>query len=184
MNLLCAEGLPDIVPFDIDSYLRQLDQWALRIRELTEFNIGRFHEDPARFDHSEPIWRLLCIASTLKNEFRIHYREELKFAISDSRDSSNLLLHGLLGPMRHGTCSSLPVLMVAIGRRLGYPMFLCHAPGHVFCRWEGLNSPNTAWRERHNIDYNGDDLNVHDDEYYRHWPFEWSAAIYTPRGSE
>lgn len=53
------------------------------------------------------------------------------YDFSDSRDD---LLHGLL-IRRLGTCTSFPVLFVAIGRRLGYPMHLAIAKGHVLCQW-------------------------------------------------
>jgi hypothetical protein len=55
-------------------------------------------------------------------------------------DPSKVFLHGLLGPERVGTCSSLPVLYVAVGRQLGYPLKLVTAKGHLFVRWEGAES--------------------------------------------
>jgi hypothetical protein len=66
-----------------------------------------------------------------------------------------------------GTCSSLPVLYVAVGRQLGYPLKLVTTRGHLFVRWEGGG-------ERFNIEGTGRGVNRFEDYYYRHWPFEIS----------
>jgi hypothetical protein len=49
------------------------------------------------------------------------------YNFADSRDD---LLHGLL-TRKLGTCASLPVLFVAIGRRLGWPMHLAVAKAYI-----------------------------------------------------
>ncbi|MGL6097413.1 MAG: transglutaminase family protein, partial [Fimbriiglobus sp.] len=90
----------------------------------------------------------------------------------DWRDSRNIFLHGLLSENRTGTCPSLPVLIVAIGRRLGYPLFLVRAPAHLFCRWEDRTTG-----VRFNIEYNGHGMTDHPDEHYRLWPKAWPAAV-------
>ncbi|MEM8738250.1 MAG: hypothetical protein AAGG38_07205 [Planctomycetota bacterium] len=64
----------------------------------------------------------------------------------------------------------MPVLYVAVGRRLGYPLKLALTDSHVFARWDGLNHDNPAWRERFNCETtNG--FHQFDDDYYRTWPF-------------
>ena len=68
-----------------------------------------------------------------------------------------------------GTCSSLPVLQVAVGRRLGYPLKLVTTKGHLFVRWEDAH-------ERFNIEAAGRGVNRFTDDYYRHWPFELAPA--------
>jgi hypothetical protein len=84
-------------------------------------------------------------------------------------DSRDVFLHGLLGPRRMGTCSSMPVLYVALGRRLGYPLKLVTTKGHLFARWEDA-------RERFNIEVTGNGLNRFDDSHYRQWPFPVTDA--------
>ena len=51
-------------------------------------------------------------------------------------DSRDILLHGLVGPQHLGTCSSMPILYLALGRRLDYPLKLVKAKGHLFMRWD------------------------------------------------
>jgi hypothetical protein len=74
-----------------------------------------------------------------------------------------------------GTCSSLPVLQVAVGRRLGYPLKLVTTKGHLFMRWEDAH-------ERFNIEAAGKGINRFTDDYYRHWPLEVSPAEETAEG--
>ena len=63
-----------------------------------------------------------------------------------------------------GTCSSMPVLYVAIGRRLGYPLKLATTKAHVFLRWEGNG-------ERFDMEATGKGMNRYDDEHFKRWPF-------------
>lgn len=68
-----------------------------------------------------------------------------------------------------GTCSSMPVLYVAVGRRLAYPVSLARAKEHLFVRWEGAG-------ESFNIEATNKGLNVHPDKYYHQWPKPLSQA--------
>ena len=52
------------------------------------------------------------------------------------QNSRDIFLHGLLSGERTGTCSSMPVLYAALGRRLGYPLKLVTTKGHLFVRWD------------------------------------------------
>jgi hypothetical protein len=64
----------------------------------------------------------------------------------------------------------MPVLYVAIGRRLGYPMRLVLAKQHVFCRWDD-------GQERFNIEGAGNGgVSYLPDEHYRSWPKPISDA--------
>jgi hypothetical protein len=69
-----------------------------------------------------------------------------------------------------GNCVSLPVAYAAVARRLGYPVKLVCAKEHVFCRWEGLDHPNPAWRDRFNFDGAGNGFSIDPDEFYLSWP--------------
>lgn len=57
----------------------------------------------------------------------------------------------------------MPVLCVAVGRRLGYPLKLAAAKGHLFFRWEDA-------KERRNFECTHA-VNCISDEEYRKWPF-------------
>lgn len=175
MNLLCWEGSSPSRYANVDAAEKQINSWAERVRSETERHRYRFDRDPAEFEDSEGFFKMLMLAVVLAEDFRVHYREDLRSgpeAVSNEdgffADSRAVFLTGLLGPERAGTCSSMPVLQVAVGRRLGYPLKLVTTKGHLFLRWEGEG-------ERFNLDMTGQ-VNRHPDEYYRHWPFEVSEA--------
>ena len=103
------------------------------------------------------------IIQTLQEDCGVRYNPERIYSpnFADSRDS---FIHGMLDPTCGGTCASMPVLYVAVGRRLGYPMKLVSAREHLFCRWV---SPT----ETFNIEGSGNGgWDSHPDEYYKTWP--------------
>ena len=174
MNLLCAEGLSGAGQLDISNSLAVIDQMAMRVRSETERHAYRFHINPAEFENSEGFFRMMMLMVVLAEDFQVHYAPNKKASaanasISDGffANSSDVFLHGLTGSKRQGTCSSLPVLYVAVGRRLGYPLKLVTTKGHLFVRWEDA-------QERFNFEAAGNGANRFSDDYYRHWPLEVS----------
>jgi hypothetical protein len=171
MNLLCAEGLPGAEDLDIPAILSKLDEWADKVRQSTERHLYRV-TDPRHaehYNHSEARLRAEFIVQVLQEDCGVRYNPDRIYEpdFSDSRDS---FLHGMLPGADGGTCASMPVMYVAIGRRLGYPRKLALAKQHVFCRWDD-------GQERFNIDgaTNGG-INYPADEYYRTWPKPISDA--------
>jgi tetratricopeptide (TPR) repeat protein len=156
----------------VQQCLTVLDQWASRIKSETERHLYRFKAAPNEFENSEGYFRMLMMAVVLYEDYGVRYNPQ-RITIptatlsndgffSDSRD---IFLDGLLGEKRMGTCSSMPVLYVALGRRLGYPLKLVTTKAHLFVRWEDA-------RERFNLECTGRGMNRYDDEHYKHWPFE------------
>jgi hypothetical protein len=91
----------------------------------------------------------------------------------DFSDSRDLFIHGIIdGP--GGTCASLPVIYIAVGRRLGYPLKLVETKGHLFFRWDDPAGERLGVPERFNIEGSGKGIGSHPDDYYRHWPHEWT----------
>jgi hypothetical protein len=176
MNLLCAQGLSGSAVPDFEACLGSVKAWAMRVQSETERHRYRFRQNPAEYEHSEGFFRMLMLAVVLAEDFGIHYSTQRKSDPANARaddgffaEARDVFLTGLLGPEHQGTCSSLPVLYVAVGRELGYPLKLVTTKGHMFARWEGGG-------ERFNVEATGQGLNRFDDEYYRHWPFEVTRA--------
>jgi hypothetical protein len=174
LNLVAGQGLPGAEGMDVGRCLAELDRWARRARAETDRNFYRFRRNPAEFDNSEGYFRMLMLAVVVCEDFGVHYNSDRigtpQATVSGDgffADSRDLFLHGLLGKRRTGTCSSMPVLYVALARRLGYPVFLVTTKGHLFARWEGGG-------ERFNVECTGRGMNRYDDAHYRHWPFELS----------
>ena len=176
MNLLCAEGLPGAEGLDVERCLAVLDEMATRVRSETERHLYRFRQNPAEFENSEGFFRMIMMGVVLAEDFQVKYAPDKIASAAEAHigdgffaNARDVFLHGLTGPERRGTCSSLPVLQVAVGRRLGYPLKLVTTKGHLFVRWEDA-------RERFNIEATGRGVNRFPDDYYRRWPFEVSAA--------
>ena len=77
-------------------------------------------------------------------------------------DPRTLFIHGLLDG-HGGTCVTMPILYIAIGRRLGYPLWLVQAREHYFVRWD---EPG----ERFNVEATTLGFTPRDDEHFRRWP--------------
>ena len=170
MNLLCAQGLRGAENLNVADCLATLDQWAERVRFETERHLYRFRRAPGEYDHSEAKFRMLMLGMSLQNDFRIGYNPERIRPAGDFEpndaffgDSRDVFLHGLLTDRRMGTCSSLPVLYVAVGRRLGYPLKLVETKAHVFVRWEDAE-------ERFNIEASGRGVGWYDDAHFKQRP--------------
>jgi hypothetical protein len=176
MNLLCATGLSPAAEPDIGASLATLQSWAAHVRSETDRHWYRFRQNPTGFENSEGFFRMLMLSVVLAEDFGVHYSTRRRADPAAARtddgffaDPRDVFLHGTLGPGREGTCSSLPVLYVAVGRRLGYPLKLVTTKGHLFIRWDGAG-------ERFNVEATAHGLSRFDDKYYRHWPFEVSPA--------
>ncbi len=171
MNLLCAEGLSGSESADVRSYFARLDGIAQHVKSETERHLYRFRNNPEEFNRSEGYFRMLFMAVTLQEDFRMQYNPERIRQVGDFEpndvffaDSRDVFIHGLMAEDRRtGTCSSMPVLYVAVGRRLGYPLKLVPTQNHLFVRWEGS-------RDRFNVDATGRGMNMYDDDYFRQWP--------------
>jgi regulator of sirC expression with transglutaminase-like and TPR domain len=170
MNLLCAQGLRGSEDLDIANCSELLDNLARRVASETDRHFYRFRNNPTEYNHSEAEFRILMLAVVLYEDFQVRYNTARitmpgVFESNDTffADARDVFIHGLLQGKRTGTCASMPVLYVAVGRRLGYPLKLVPAKAHLFVRWED-------GRVRFNIEATGRGFTPHDDDYYRRWP--------------
>ena len=173
VNLACAVGLPGSEVIDAAGCLNALDSWAVGIRRATEHALKTvYYRDPARYDHSEPLFRMVKLALTLRNQCGVYYNPaKIGAKPDDPFDLDEQYIYGAIqGP--GGTCATLPMVYAAVGRRLGYPIKLVLAKNHLFCRWE---DPITS--ERVNIEgTNLHGVDSYSDDYYRKWPYPISAV--------
>lgn len=185
MNLLCATGVPDTQGLDVEHALSVLDEWAEKVAFETKRHLYRV-TDPRyqdRYRGSEPHFRAEMLAQVLQEELGVHYNKSAIGNFSFA-DPSVAFIHGMIpepgkttGDTPGGTCASMPVLYVAVGRRLGYPLKLATTHSHIFARWDGealyqqeCGHENPAWVETFNCETtNG--FTKHDDKHYRTWPF-------------
>jgi hypothetical protein len=164
VNLACAADLPNAGPIDVPECLRRLDHYAEGVQRYTEPRLSVFRQRPAVYDHSEGIFRVVCLVAVLQRQFGVRYNpakipDDAPFGPPDS------FIHGaLLGEW--GTCATLPVVYAAVGRRLGYPLRLVSARSHCFVRW------GVPGGERFNIEVNAKGTDAPPDDHYRKGRYE------------
>jgi hypothetical protein len=174
VNLACALSLPGSEQLDVGACTAMLDQWADRTRRETARYQSKYVQNPAEFRRSKAYYRILMLITVLQQDFGVRYNSD-RIHQPDFRDANDLFIHGAIFG-KGGTCASMPILYVAVGRRLGYPLKLVHAKGHVFARWDDPEGVNPLGKERINIEATNCGLNVFPDEYYRSWPQPLSDA--------
>ncbi|WP_265595402.1 hypothetical protein [Verrucomicrobium sp. BvORR106] len=171
MNLLCAEGLPGHGAVTLQDGLKNLEQMVQAVRSETARNFHQFTSDPAGFENSEEFYRIVMLNTVLGQDFSLRYNpKKIAAATAESlqdqsfyEQADDVFLSGLLGEHRMGTCTSMPVLLVAVGRKLGYPLKLVPAKGHLFLRWDD-------GKTRRNFECtNG--ITCYPDAHYQKWPF-------------
>lgn len=163
LDLAVAREIPECRNVDVARYRKTVDDWAGHVNREVERHRYRFEQSPSEYKQSWPYFCSLMMRTVLDQDFGIAYDRD-RFSFEDPKD---LFVHGVID-QRRGTCISLPVLQIAIGRRLGWPIRPVAIPGHTFCRWD---DPKTG--DRLNIEAaNVRGFVDHDDAYYRHWPFE------------
>ena len=99
-----------------------------------------FHKSPRKWRNDINFFRLGMLATYLTRECGIRYdekysQEQKQGKVSRYTEPGALLLHGLIDTKR-GTCANMPVLHVAIGRRLGWPVSLAAVGPHYVCRYD------------------------------------------------
>jgi hypothetical protein len=189
-NLRCAAGLPGADGLDVNAQLARLDEIAADVRRIIflKENYDQFLHNPGKFHNSQAYFCVVCMISILKTKYRLFYSPKWKHVTPETevpdefgKDARDQFIHAILDG-EGGTCGSLPVFIVAVGRRMGMPLKLVKAYRHLFIRWddpEGLwnspdGKPNPSQGEVFNIEATGPDVHRLTDAEYR---YRWPRAI-------
>jgi hypothetical protein len=165
LNLAAADGLPGSEGLDVRESLSRLDAWSDLVR-VDAKRAARLRG--AHRDLSDGQFAMLAMVTVLQRTLGVHYNPECMSGPYDASDSRNHFIHGPLSG-HGGTCSSLPVLYAAIGRRLGYPLWLVAAKDHRFVRWESTDG------ERFNIETTSRGFVTKNDDCYHRFPLPLTA---------
>lgn len=175
-NIACAEGLPGMGPFRFEHYLNWLDEAARLVRLETDRNYYKFLNDPSAFNHSQARFCMVALVTVLQQHCGVRYNSKWKGLTPDSPipemfgiDAIDLFIPAIIEGIG-GTCSSLPVLYIAVGRRLGYPLKIVKAARHLFVRWDDPDGKVWHRRDRFNIEATGSGIHFLPDDHYRNWP--------------
>lgn len=166
VNLACAAGLPGADEIDADRCLLTLDEWATLVRRWTELaHDQHFVPHPEEYVHSEAVFRATSLVTCLQRHCGLRYDPAKRGAgPNDPFDFHEEFVHSAIcGP--GGTCATIPVVLAAVGRRLGYPIKLVKTTMHLFARWD-----DPAAGDRFNIQWCDQGMSTPPDDYYRQWP--------------
>ena len=161
-NLLCAKQLPGAQSLDIPAVLKKLDEWTARVKSETDKYYPQFLQNPADYNSSEADFRMLTLVTVLQQDLGVEYNVD-RIEKPDFKNSQDLFIHGMVGSDNGGTCVSMPILYIAVGQRLGYPLKLVLAREHTFVRWQGNG-------ERLNIEGSSRGMMTYPDQHYHAWP--------------
>lgn len=163
VNLAAAAGLPGAEYIDHQACFKRIKDAVRKVQRYTLERLPEFRRKPEFYHHSEAKFRVVCLIRLLTGVFNVHYNVD-KIPIDIRFDAADTFIHGaLMG--NGGTCASLLVLYVAVGRRLGYPLKLVSCHHHLFCRRDDPRG------ERFNIEANNRSIDTPDDDHYRQGPF-------------
>jgi hypothetical protein len=115
MNLACAADFPDAPSEEtVAKCLERLDECAAWVLPYTQCRMPEFRADPGHYRNSEAIFRMVCMLTLLRKQFAIRYNPAMIPAEAQFGTAETFIHGALLG--EGGTCASLPVVYVAVGR--------------------------------------------------------------------
>jgi hypothetical protein len=172
LNLLATPGLNAEEKDEVIAYcLKTLDEWAKTVAAQTSQNLHRYRANPKEYK-SEAEWQLAMMCTILGQDFKLRYDPRLTSSVIQNASNqeffanpNSVFLTGCLSDSRIGTCASLLVLYVAIGRRIGYPMHLVAAKEHLFARWDDGKGTRVNLEAA-----SAGGFVSHPDSHYRIWP--------------
>ena len=166
MNLICADAAAGSGQSDVSRLLRKLDNWTEVARAAERKYRPGFNRNPAKYDNSYAKFRAVNLILTIKEDFKCRYQMSLVdsgelYRVNSPaffKNADDVFISGLL-KSRRGTCTSYAPLIVALGRRLGYPLYLKATNGHMLSYWDD-------GRESFNVDTNGTGVDTPTDDTY------------------
>lgn len=182
-NLACAAGLPYAESLNPCAHLDELDRLAKHVARELSRNKHNYQRERKRHGDSPAQWTAGMLVTVLQQDCGVHYNAQ-RIHDPDFSDSRDLFIHGMLGPDAvGGTCASMPFLYVAVGGRLGMPLYVASAKAHLFVRWD--DPQGKRWRERDaswrhaarfNLEGASRGFHFYEDEYYHRWPIPMTRA--------
>lgn len=190
LNYHAASGLPGTETSDLSDWHQKLDDFAARTRFEIRRHLYRFDSqsgsEPTPFGYGNSLGRFFCwcMLQVLQEDCGVAYHPDRKFK-PDFCQPKDVFVHGILdNDGQGGTCASMPVIYVSIGRRLGLPVYLVETRGHAFFRWDDAKGTTIRWAEpnlvlwippdRFNVEGSGEGIAYYPDSHYIQCPEPWT----------
>lgn len=191
LNFAAARGLPGTEKSSLSHWLAKRDEWLARIKFELHRHIYRV--DPrsqvasTEYTYGNSIARFICyiMLQVLQEDCGVQYHPDRKFK-PDHCQPRDVFAHGIMDDDGEGgTCASMPVVYVSVGRALGLPLWLVETRGHAFVRWDSpekgvlLHWPDQNFKlwvppDRFNVEGSGEGIAYHNDTLYTQWPELWT----------
>jgi len=137
MNIAVAKGINALKDLQVQHFVEVVDKWTTEFaRRLPAAEEYFWQKGPQHWKNDIRFYRMGMLQSFLTGTIGLSYIPE-QFGLLAFRytNPSDLFLNGLIDT-RQGTCASLPLLHVAMARRLGWPVSLALARNHQFSRFD------------------------------------------------
>jgi len=192
LNLIAANGLPGAKELDFNAILDTLDEWAEKVKVEIWRHIYR-HDPrtlgpPTEYSYGNSIARFFCwyLLQVLQEDCGVCYHPDRKFD-PDFCEPEDVFIHGMIVEGgQGGTCASMPVVYVAVGRRMGLPLYHVSTRGHLFFRWDDPIGTTINWErqgfnlwippDRFNVEGSGEGIGYRSDAHYIQWPELWTEV--------
>jgi len=115
---LAREVYPEI---DVSSYSARIDHLAAKVWKLSQ----------STRNPRDPNLRVRCLNTVLYLHENFRAVRDVSFA---NRKPAYYYLNRVL-TTKQGNCFSMPLLYVAVGQRLGWPIYMVDVPDHAFVRY-------------------------------------------------
>lgn len=113
-----------------------MDEWADGVRREIAATRKDFDAAPHAWRNDVNFFNLGCAAYYLDSVVGVRYREDQRNAVKVLyTDPSDLFVCGVMDSLQ-GTCASMPILHLALGWRLGWPVSLACVWAHHICRYD------------------------------------------------
>jgi len=131
MNLIVAKEVdPDI---DIRFFEKYFDALAAYAKYQIDTLEPAFDADTSPYKSSKEIWKCAVLWEIVTEDFGIGYLQEGISGL-DHTQPWQKFVHGVV-TRKQGTCCNLPVIYLALGQRLGFPIRAAMAPRHTYLQW-------------------------------------------------
>ncbi len=188
LNLAAAQGLPGLDAVNVGACFDKLDDWAQRVKVEMLRHMYRFDQPPTEYAYGNSFGRFCCyfMLQVLQQDCGVAYNPARKFD-PEFGDPADVFVHGILDDNgAGGTCASMPIVYVAVGRRLGFPVNLVQTKEHLFFRWEDPRGTLIQWEQpktefwippdRFNVEGAGEGIAFYPDSHYIQWPHLWKKS--------
>lgn len=136
MNLAVARAIPALVELDTGRYVAVVNDWTMQFSQLLQGAEQRFHKSPQQWKNDIQFFRIGMLAGYMGKYLGLGYIPGQRHVDAVwYTNPSDLFLNGLIDT-KHGTCANLPVLHVAMARRLGWPVSLACVHSHFISRFD------------------------------------------------